>query len=81
MGCAICGDDRATYRNRSRMFLCASCHKDTPAKVSRDEFERVYWAGDDSVPAQTKQAFWEDYKYSKYKTVQEYIDATVSYIM
>jgi len=60
------------------MSLCDSCHGDTPAKVSREEFERVYWAGDEDCPRAIRNEFWDDYRASRYATVEEYRDATTS---
>lgn len=77
MACKICGDERSEYRDRSRMSLCDSCHEDTPTKVGREEFERVYWAGDD-CPRSIRNEFWDDYKASQYATAEEYRDATTS---
>jgi hypothetical protein len=80
MYCRICGDESSVeYRDRSRMFLCASCHADTPRKATREEFDRVYWGQGpeaDSVPEGTKRDFFEDYKASRYCSVETYHDAT-----
>lgn len=79
MQCRICGDERdVLYRQRSRQFLCRSCHAHTPAKVSRETFERLYWAGDDPLPCQSiRDEFWDDYRSSGCGSVAEYIRATV----
>lgn len=77
MACRICGVEKAEYRNRSRMFLCAACHKTTPAKVDRDTFEREYW-GNEDVPHGIRNEFWDDYKTSSYGSVSSYKEATTS---
>jgi hypothetical protein len=76
MACLICGDDNATYRNRSRMFLCDPCHKETPAKVSRETFDREYWDGADDVPDSIRREFYSDYRASSYGSVASYRETT-----
>jgi ribosome-binding protein aMBF1 (putative translation factor) len=79
MYCKICGSPTAKYRERSRMTLCADCHHMTPAKVSREMFDHMYW-GDriESVPASTRREFWEDYQSSTIGPVEVYIARTTS---
>jgi hypothetical protein len=80
MACQICGDEKnVEYRNRSRMALCGSCHKDTPVKATREEFDTIYWVGCDDVPESTKREFFADYKASKHSSVETYRDRTTSY--
>lgn len=79
MRCSICGTSDAQYRNRSRLVLCRSCHEDTPSKVSREEFDRLYWeSAAESVPLSTRNEFWSDYKTSTYRSVADYRTATSS---
>jgi ribosome-binding protein aMBF1 (putative translation factor) len=81
MYCRICGDETSTaFRARSGMILCPSCHEDTPAKVSRTEFELDYWEGQaETVPTAIRREFWEDYRASRYESVADYRDATTSH--
>jgi ribosome-binding protein aMBF1 (putative translation factor) len=76
MMCHICGEHTSgdiEYRERSHMFLCESCHKTTPKKVSRETFDRIYWEGKaDTVPHSTRNEFWDDYKCSTISSVAEY---------
>jgi hypothetical protein len=83
MFCRVCGDQRGVkYRARSRLALCPSCHRDTPAKVTRAAFERVYWGGRaDDVPAAVRAAFWDDYRHSGYGSVASYKRATTSPVL
>jgi hypothetical protein len=78
MQCRVCGDENnVSFRNRSGWFLCNSCHRDTPRKASREDFDLIYWEGQaESVPASTRQAFWEDYRASNFGPITSYIDAT-----
>jgi hypothetical protein len=78
MACKICGDDNATYRSRSGMFLCPSCHRDTPAKATRAEFDAAYWDGADDVPESIRREFYSDYRASKYGPIASYRAATSS---
>lgn len=83
MQCKICGDEnRVEYRPRSGMFLCPYCHKETPAKATRDEFDHLYWGDDiETVPQSTRKEFYEDYRTSNYGPVAEYIKATTSDVL
>jgi hypothetical protein len=78
--CRVCGDERtARYRVRSRMVLCDACHKDTPAKVARAEFERLFWDGlADNVALAVRNEFWDDYRASSYGPVADYKAATTA---
>lgn len=79
MPCRICGDENATFRGRSCMVLCPSCHRDTPAKVSRLDFDRLYWGAEaESVPLSTRNEFYDDYRCSRHGSVSSYRAATVS---
>jgi hypothetical protein len=78
MACRVCGAEGGVeYRSRSRMALCGACHKGTPAKVGREEFDRLYWDGDESVPESTRREFYDDYRTSTHGSVRDYIAATV----
>jgi hypothetical protein len=73
MPCRICGDEKAEYRERSRMTLCRSCHKTTHAKVGREAFDLEYWGSDwESVPHSIRSEFYSDYRASTFKSVAEY---------
>jgi hypothetical protein len=78
--CRVCGDENgARYRARSRMVLCDSCHQDTPAKVARDEFERLFWDGlADTIPLAVRNEFWDDYRASSYCSVADHKAATTA---
>jgi len=70
--CKVCGDETtAEYRFRSHLTLCDGCHRETPAKVSRETFEKRFF-GIEEVPPSTRREFYEDYKYSKC-TLAQYI--------
>ena len=78
MYCRICGDERGTrYYTTKRQTLCRSCATDTPSKVGRASFERVYWAGGDveTVPDPIRRDFYEDYLRSG-DTLHAYRDHT-----
>jgi hypothetical protein len=78
MYCRICGDESGVeFRGRSRMALCESCHTDTPRKVSREEFDRVFWGtGPEAadVHESTRREFYDDYRTSTYGTAESYRD-------
>lgn len=82
--CTICGTDRGVeYRFRSRMFLCAPCHKGTPAKVSFTEFCDGYFDHGahsveefDHATRRIAREFFDDYRCSEYGSVAEYRAAT-----
>lgn len=78
MACQICGYDvNVEYRKRSGFFLCKGCHHDTPRKVDRETFERIYWEGHaDTVPQGIRDEFWSDYRMSRYGAVKDYQDRT-----
>jgi len=78
MTCKICGAEQAEYRERSGMRLCATCHRTTPRKASREAFEAIYWAGREDVPYGTRREFWEDYRASTCGSVAEYVTQTTS---
>lgn len=66
MYCRVCGSENdIAFRFRSRLSLCDYCHKTTPAKVTREKFDEVYWKGQAStVPENIKKEFYSDYKMS-----------------
>lgn len=80
--CQICGDCCGVkYYATKRQYLCKACAKDTPAKVSRESFERLYWGkGSADVSEFQKREFYSDYLASSY-TVAEYRKATVFEVM
>ena len=76
--CRICGDNVSKYRTRSMMFLCNSCHKTTPSKVTRSYFDNVYWKGEaKTVPFNIKKEFYSDYLTSTL-TLKDYILETTT---
>ena len=82
MHCNICGDDRtAHYRPNQRQVLCDHCAENTPAKVSRSEFDKAYWNEPEAEqpPESTKREFYSDYLTSC-NTLREYITATTAEI-
>ena len=82
MYCRICGDENDTrYYSTKRQTLCQSCAKDTPAKVSRETFDREYWSGDDDVNDAIKREFYADYLASGHSSVKSYSAATTSPIL
>jgi hypothetical protein len=77
MYCRICGDEaNVRYYPRKRQALCRHCAKDTPAKVDRATFDKLYW-GKDDVPESTKREFYADYLASTCGSVASYVDATM----
>ena len=81
MTCRICGSEQGTsWRAGRRGYLCDSCALDTPAKVSRAEFDAAYWEAGDDPGERTKAEFYDDYRNST-KTLADYIKATVSAAM
>jgi hypothetical protein len=80
MACQICGAETSAYRNRSRMVLCGTCHKTTPAKVTRDEFDSLFWVSDDPTemppPEGIRREFYEDYQASRHGSVAAYHRST-----
>lgn len=68
--CRVCGtEENCAWRDRSRMTLCESCHKDTPEKVTVAEFCAATGLNKDEPGFFN---WWEDYKYSTYGSVEEY---------
>lgn len=73
MSCRVCGSEKSEYVPTRRMSLCEICLADTPAKVSREEFEREYWDGQpEEVPSGVRISFWQDYLTSTCGSVAEY---------
>lgn len=71
--CRVCGtEDNLAYRERSRMTLCESCHKDTPEKATVAEFCAATGLNKDEPGFSN---WWEDYKYSTYGDPKEYWDS------
>jgi hypothetical protein len=84
MYCRICGDEKdVRYYAGKRQSLCRSCAKDTPAKVSRTTFDRVYWTGceENDPPEGIRREFYADYLASRHGSVASYIEATTSYTL
>ena len=78
MTCRICGSEQdVKFYDGRRGALCASCAKDTPAKVSRAEFDAAYWDEADDVEEATRAAFYEDYRASTY-SLEVYIEKTTT---
>jgi len=82
MTCRICGDENGVkYRDRSRMFLCEYCHKDTPRKATIQEFAKKTFLKDDPnycldwAGTKTIREFYDDYKTSKHTNPVEYWEA------
>lgn len=78
--CRVCGDEsNVTYHARSGQFLCRCCAEDTPTKVTREEFDRAYWAsypdGELSPCESVRREFYEDYQWSTH-TLDSYIRET-----
>jgi hypothetical protein len=82
MYCRICGDENGTkYYTTKRQTLCRSCAKDTPAKVGREVFDRIYWDGctENDPPEGVRREFYSDYLASRHSSVAEYSEATTDY--
>lgn len=61
MRCRICGNPGA-WRDEQRQSLCEPCLKDTPPKVSRGAFDKLYWGqGVETVPENIKREFYQDF--------------------
>jgi hypothetical protein len=76
MYCRICGtEEKVAYRPGKLQALCDSCNRETPRKVSRSSFDRVYWKGDPDVGDSIKSEFYSDYLSSEC-TLSEYIEQT-----
>ena len=74
--CAVCAAP-GRWRPASRIALCDSCADETPAKISRGEFDPLYWGsafGD--VPEGTRREFYSDYLTSACD-FEEYLDHTI----
>ena len=77
MNCRICGSEQdVKFYDGRRGVLCASCAADTPAKVSRADFDAAYWDGGDDAHEPTRVAFYEDYRASSF-TLEACIAKTV----
>jgi len=77
MNCRICGSEQdVKFYDGRRGVLCASCAADTPAKVSRAEFDAACWDEGDDAHEPTRAAFYEDYRASSF-TLEAYIAQTV----
>ena len=79
MACRICGDEQGRWYEAQRQSLCVSCLADTPAKVEKGLFDRLYW-GDDwqSVRYVTRRDFYEDYLASTVGDVSVYLAQTTA---
>lgn len=79
MECVVCGEWRGVdWRASQRQALCEACVANTPAKVSRSEFEKIYWSGHaDTVPAGIRREFYSDYLSSDL-TLTQYVKATTT---
>lgn len=79
MNCRICGagtESGVIYSSDHGMALCLRCEMDTPPKVGRAEFDRVYWgSGFANVPESTRREFYDDYRTSTLR-LKSYIAAT-----
>lgn len=79
MLCCVCGatDNVGRYWDK-RQVLCDACATDTPDKVSRTMFDRLYWGVDyETVPVSMRREFYSDYLAST-DTLDEYVIATTS---
>jgi transcription initiation factor TFIIIB Brf1 subunit/transcription initiation factor TFIIB len=80
MYCRICGTDQKVEYQRSKgMNLCTECGVGMPKKASYSGFTKRYWSEPALVSERVKREFYDDYKTSLH-TVQEYINATSSWI-
>lgn len=63
MYCNICGNEKDTqYITTKYQTLCRLCNIETPAKISREMFDRLYWEGKEGdVPTGIKHDFYGDY--------------------
>lgn len=79
MYCRICGTEKSLkYYPRKLQTLCPPCAADTPAKVSKETFDREYWGVElPNVPESTRAEFYDDYLCSTHM-LPEYILATTS---
>lgn len=76
MQCRVCGADTAKCYQGKRLTLCDVCKWDTPDKVSRDMFDRLYWGINYSqMPDNVRHEFYSDYLHSAH-TLDEYVIAT-----
>lgn len=61
MRCRICGNE-GEWCNDQRQALCAGCLRDTPPKVSKGTFDKLYWGlGMETVPDHVRRHFYEDF--------------------
>ena len=80
MYCNICGNTNASYIASRRQALCSYCAKDTPSKLSFDEFRMAYWPTEDRAqygdpPRHVEREFYDDYRAS-YSNIAQYIADT-----
>ena len=64
--CRICASTvKVAHRKHCMMTLCEICSENTPRKLFKDQFDRIYW-GDRvrEVPTNVKLEFYDDYKKS-----------------
>ena len=74
--CTICGHASGRFRAAKRQTLCNLCDATTPKKVSREQFELVYWNEQaDCVPYSTRAEFYSDYLTSTL-TLEAYVSET-----
>ena len=78
MKCSICGES-AVFRAPQRSILCDACLATTPPKVSREEFVRVYFKGDDTVTWSVLKEFYSDYLASECN-LEQYVKETTEVI-
>ena len=81
MYCRICGtEEDVAYRRAKRQALCRSCNADTPAKVGRESFDKIYWRGcpDNDPPEGIRREFYADYLTSHCGSVAQYVAETTS---
>lgn len=77
MKCQVCSstDNVGRYWDKG-LTLCDPCATDTPDKVSRIMFDRLYWGVDYlDVPECTRREFYSDYMHGV-DTLDEYIRTT-----
>lgn len=77
MSCIICGTEGAHWRPSKRQTLCRECSAETPRKVSRAKFNRVYW-GAEPVSAAIAREFYSDYLASTCSLAQYIRETTES---
>ena len=64
--CTICASTvKVAHRKHCMMTLCEICSEDTPKKLTREQFDRIYWGARVSeVATNVKREFYDDYKKS-----------------